>query len=198
MREPAGGSALGHWRSRLCWRASRAKEPPPMTVDPVSIAPPVAAPLMMIFSLNTALLTKAFEGVGDDQLWHRPSLENNPMLWIAGHMVGSRALMLQLLGNPIDTGWGPLFARGAVLGEEERYPTRADVMTMHGDVAQRVQAVLAGLSAAQLAREATAGPKPGNTRTVGDQLGFFAMHDSYHLGQLAYIRKALGLSSLVG
>jgi DinB superfamily len=168
-----------------------------MAADPIPAPPPVAAPLMLIFGMNTALLAKAFDGVGDDQLWHRPSQENNPMLWIAGHMVVTRASMLQLLGSPIDTGWGRLFARGAALGGEEAYPAKAAVMTMHAEVASRVQATLAGLSAIQLAREATVGPKPGSVRTVGDQLGFFAMHDSYHLGQLAYIRKALGLSSLV-
>ena len=169
-----------------------------MTADAVPAFPPAAAPLMLIFDMNTALLTKAFDGVGDDHLWHRTSRDNNPMLWIAGHMVGTRALMLQLLGNPIDTGWGPLFARGVSVGEEEKYPTKAAVMAMHAEVAGRVQATLAGLPATLLAREATAGPKPGSVRTVGDQLGFFALHDSYHLGQLAYIRKALGLSSLVG
>jgi DinB superfamily len=169
-----------------------------MTADPVPASPPVAGPLMLIFGMNSALLTKAFDDVGDDQLWQRPSQENNPMLWIAGHMVGTRALMLQLLGNPIDTGWGRLFARGVAVGEEQTYPARSAVMAMHTDVAARIQATLAGLSVTQLGLEATAGPKPGSVRTVGDQLGFFALHDSYHLGQLAYIRKALGLSSLVG
>jgi uncharacterized damage-inducible protein DinB len=33
---------------------------------------------------------------------------------------------------------------------------------------------------------------------MADQLGFFALHDTYHVGQLAYIRKALGYPALVG
>lgn len=157
-----------------------------------------AAPLALIFGANTALLVKAFDGVDDDQLWHRPSQQNNPILWIAGHMVGTRALMVQLLGESCDTGWGQVFARGAVVGEERTYPSRADVLRVHAEVAAKVQSKLLALTAAALAREATAGPKPFGVKTVGDQMAFFALHDSYHLGQIGYIRKALGLSGLVG
>lgn len=157
-----------------------------------------AGPLALIFGANTALLTRAFEGVGDDQLWHRPSQQNNPILWIAGHMVATRAQVLQLLGDPYDTGWGTRFARGAGLGDESTCPPKAEVLRVHDEIAARLQARLAALSAADLAKEAVAGPKLPGVKTVGDQLGFFALHDSYHLGQMAYIRKALGLSGLVG
>jgi uncharacterized damage-inducible protein DinB len=36
-----------------------------------------------------------------------------------------------------------------------------------------------------------------NTKTLMDELSFLAWHESYHLGQLAYIRKALGYSRLM-
>jgi len=157
-----------------------------------------AAPLAWIFTANTQLLVKAFDDVGDDQLWHRPSQQNNPILWIAGHMVGTRALILQLLGDAYDTGWGPQFGRGAVLGHESTYPSKDEVLRVHREVAARLQAKLHTLSLEDLAREVTAGPKPFGVKTVGEQLGFLAMHDSYHLGQVAYVRKALGLSGLVG
>jgi uncharacterized damage-inducible protein DinB len=38
---------------------------------------------------------------------------------------------------------------------------------------------------------------PG-TKTVADELAFFAFHDSYHVGQLSYIRKSLGYPGLAG
>lgn len=159
---------------------------------------PPAAPLALIFAANAALLNKAFDGVGDDQLWHRPSSENNPILWIAGHMVGTRALIMQILGDPVDTGWGSLFGRGAVIGEEATYPSKDDVLRQHSAIGDRLQAKLRSLTTDQLNAVATVGPKPAGVTTVGEQLGFFALHDSYHLGQLGYIRKALGLSGLVG
>jgi hypothetical protein len=157
-----------------------------------------AAPLALIFATNAAFLTRGFEGVTDDQLWLRPSEHNNPILWIAGHIVGTRARILQLLGDDYDTGWGAIFARGAVLGADATYPSRDDILRVHGEVAPRLRDRLLSLSAADLAREATAGPTPPGVKTVGEQLGFFALHDSYHIGQVAFIRKALGLSNLAG
>jgi uncharacterized damage-inducible protein DinB len=35
-------------------------------------------------------------------------------------------------------------------------------------------------------------------QTVRDQLAFLVMHDTYHVGQLAYVRKALGYEGVVG
>jgi uncharacterized protein YndB with AHSA1/START domain len=163
-----------------------------------SLASP-AAPLSFVFAANSALIVRAFDGLGDDRLWHRPTPHNNPPLWIAGHIVHVRGSMLRLLGgDPLDTGWGDLFAGGAALDDPAKYPGKADVLRVHEEVAKRIVARLGALTAADLAREATIGPKPPGVKTVGDQLGFFALHDSYHVGQLGFIRKALGLSALVG
>jgi len=35
-------------------------------------------------------------------------------------------------------------------------------------------------------------------KTLADELAFFALHDSYHVGQLGYIRKGLGYPGLTG
>ena len=157
-----------------------------------------AGAIAYIFAANTGLVAKAFDGVAEDQLWRRATPENNPILWIAGHMVGTRALILRLLGETVDTGWGDLFARGASIGNESAYPSKDEVLRVHADLAARLQAKLATLTADDLGREAAVGPKPFGAKSFGDQLGFFALHDSYHAGQLGYVRKALGLSNLVG
>lgn len=49
---------------------------------------------------------------------------------------------------------------------------------------------------AALGRPGTAGLPFANT--LADELAFFAMHDSYHVGQMAYIRKGLGQPGLAG
>jgi hypothetical protein len=37
------------------------------------------------------------------------------MLSVLGHIVSTPAKLLGLLGDPVDTGWGDLFNRGATL-----------------------------------------------------------------------------------
>jgi hypothetical protein len=56
---------------------------------------------------------------------------------------------------------------------------------------------LATLTDVDLSRPAQ-GPVPPAVQTVGDQIAFIALHDAYHVGQLAYVRKALGYPAVVG
>jgi hypothetical protein len=142
---------------------------------------------------------RALEGLTEAELWKAPTDRNNPLLWIAGHVVQTRALVLQLLGEPVDTGWGKVFDRGAVAApaaDAERYPSRSDIERVMRHVTPRLHAKLASLDDNDLGGPAKT-QIPG-IETVADELAFFALHDSYHVGQLAYVRKGLGYPGLAG
>jgi hypothetical protein len=156
----------------------------------------MAAPVAMIFSFNDDVAFRALEGLTPSQLWQRPTERNNPMVWVAGHLVQSRAMALRLLGEPVDTGWGHLFDRGAAIGEANRYPSRDEIERVMREVSPRLHARLASLDDASLARPASMGLP--FAKTLADELAFFALHDSYTVGQMGYIRKALGYPGLVG
>jgi uncharacterized damage-inducible protein DinB len=156
----------------------------------------VVAPIAMIFAVNDDLVSRALDGLTPQELWQAPTERNNAMLWIAGHVVQTRATVLKLLGEDVDTGWGNLFERGATVGAADRYPSRESIDHMRREVGPRLLAKLASLDEEYLASPATMAV-PG-VKTVADQLGFFALHDTYHVGQLAYIRKALGYPGLAG
>jgi hypothetical protein len=156
----------------------------------------MAAPVAMIFSFNDDVVFRALEGLTPAQLWHRPTERNNPMLWVAGHLVQSRAMVLRLLGEPVETGWGQLFDRGATIGDADRYPSRDEIERLMREVSPRLHAKLAALDDASLARPASMGLP--FAKTLADELAFFALHDTYTVGQMGYIRKALGFPGLVG
>jgi uncharacterized damage-inducible protein DinB len=161
------------------------------------LVPVALAPVALIFKLNAGLIRSSLDGLTDDELWQRPTLHNNPLLWVVGHIVATRAGMLGRLGDPFDTGWGDLFARGAALHERSRYPSRNDVERLHRIVADHLKAKFSSLTEADLCAPAAGKPLPGVT-TVAEQLAFLAFHESYHVGQLAYIRKSLGHSAVAG
>src|SRR5262245_44635908 len=97
---------------------------------------PIAAPLYMTFSTNDSLLTLALDVVTEADLWRRPLPNTSPMLWIAGHVVQTRAFALKVLGEPFDTEWGDLFNRGVALQDDGRYPSRTTVERVAREVGQ--------------------------------------------------------------
>jgi hypothetical protein len=159
----------------------------------------VAAPMATIFAINDAFVFRALEGLTQEELWTAPTQRNNALLWIAGHVVHTRATLLQLLGEPAETGWGPIFDRGAPAAspaDVSRYPSRGDIERVMREITPRLHAKLASLDDAYLAGPARL-QVPG-TKTVADEIAFFALHDSYHVGQLAYVRTGLGYPGLAG
>jgi uncharacterized protein YndB with AHSA1/START domain/uncharacterized damage-inducible protein DinB len=157
---------------------------------------PSVAPVAFILAGNDALADRTFAGVAPDDLWKRPTPNTNGMLWIFGHMAAVRARMLAALGEDFDPGLD-LFGRGATLQDTSAYPSREKINEASREVNRRLFARLATLTDADLSRPAQ-GPHPNSVQTVGEQIAFFALHDSYHVGQLAYVRKALGLPGVVG
>jgi uncharacterized damage-inducible protein DinB len=159
-------------------------------------ASPLASPTAMIFAFNEPFVYQALKGLTQDELRRAPSDRNNNILWVAGHIVQTRATVLSFLGDSVDTGWGKLFDRGAALVEAAQYPTGEQIERVMRDVSPRLNARLTLLKDDVLTRPATL-QVPG-TATVADELAFFALHESYHVGQLSFIRKSLGYPGLAG
>lgn len=155
-----------------------------------------AAPIALIFAFSDPFVLQALEGLSHEELWRPLTTSNNPLLWVAGHIVQTRAMVLQLLGEQAETGWGTLFDRGAKIGDPKDYPSGAEVARVMSEVSLRLHAALAALEDEQLNRPASL-PIPG-LKTLSDELAFFALHDAYHVGQLAYVRKGLGYPGLAG
>jgi uncharacterized damage-inducible protein DinB len=150
----------------------------------------------MIFAFNEPFVYQAPNGLTEDELRRAPSDRNNNMLWVAGHIVHTRATVLSFLGDPVDTGWGKLFDRGAALVDAAQYPTGDQIERVMRNVSPRLNARLTSLTDDVLTRPATL-QVPGTT-TLSDELAFFALHESYHVGQLSFIRKSLGYPGLAG
>ena len=145
---------------------------------------PSVAPLAFILTINDSLVERSFQDVAEGDLWKRPTPQSNPMLWIFGHMVNTRAGLLRLVGGDADLGWGDVFNRGAELADASGYPARERVAEVSRNVNATLYAALAALTDADLAKPAIRPFTPA-VKTLGDQLAFLTMHDTYHVGQLA-------------
>jgi uncharacterized damage-inducible protein DinB len=155
-------------------------------------------PVAQLFTLSEGLFRKSLRDLTHDELRKSPDEHSNSMLWIAGHMAYSRCIILNLLGVTKDRPWDELFARGASRKKEPgAYPGIDEIQKMWDNVSHQLRERLENLTAAELDSPSPR-EMPSADKSVLGALGFFAFHETYHVGQLAYILTWLGKERLVG
>lgn len=157
----------------------------------------VAGPLAAIFRVNDDLIATALGGLSAADLGQRLTNKNNPILWLAGHVAETRRFLLLILGEQVAIPWGELFSRGVELQEAGRYPSVEEINRVMEDINNKLYAKLEAFDDEQLAEPAKGVDLP-NAKTVADLIALFAMHDSYHVGQMGFIRKGLGYPRIAG
>jgi uncharacterized damage-inducible protein DinB len=153
--------------------------------------------IALIYKLNNGVVSRILDGLSDDEVWQSPPGGGNPIGWILGHVAEYRTALLGLLGSPVQAEWSArLFARGSVRGDRGAYPSRAAIeatwKATHGAMRDAFEAA----TAERLSSPATI-DLPG-VRTLADQIAFGAFHESYHVGQMGYVRRQLGHTAVVG
>jgi hypothetical protein len=149
------------------------------------------------FRFNANLLDKSLEGISSDEWCTCPGEGSNPLTWVAGHIVWARSRALSFLGITWSRPWLPLFTRGAKAGDTAEYPSPDEVVLAWQEVKTALDAALEDASPETLSAPCPPGP-PSFDGTVGGLLSFFALHESYHVGQAAYLRRWLGHGQIAG
>ena len=155
------------------------------------------APIARMFRLNEYFFGQALDGLSEEELWRRPAEKANPILWIAGHMADTRVVVLKALREDFELPWGEQFKRYCTVADPSQCPGVEQVRSTMARVSERISLRLAAMTDEQLNQPAT-GVGVAKAKTVTDEIAQLAWHDSYHLGQMAYLRKALGYEGLVG
>ena len=149
------------------------------------------------FRQNAALLQKCFADMNAEEWLKRPGENSNPILWIVGHVIWSRSRVLALLGEEWTRPWLPLFARGATLARDEQYPVPDEIMAGWRDVTTHLSPALDAAPKETLATPV--GEKsPSFDGTVAGMIALLAFHETYHVGQVAYLRSWLGRDGILG
>jgi uncharacterized damage-inducible protein DinB len=154
-------------------------------------------PLALIFKLNNNLIARSLDGLSDQEVWAQPSGSGNPIAWLLGHLTETRAGMLGEIGVPFDYGWSRTFQRGSGLQDPAGYPARDVIEAAWKATHAAMRDAFATVSADRLQAPVIRRPVPGVEHLV-DLIAFCGFHESYHVGQIGFIRKQLGHSSIAG
>jgi uncharacterized damage-inducible protein DinB len=150
-----------------------------------------------IFKRNQEMLAKAIDGLTPEQWNARPLDACNSALWLLGHIVWARSRALKLVGFTWTKPWLEMFARGSNPAETAQHPAVGELLDAWQDLCSTFPATLDEIPPDVLAKSVQQ-PSPSFDGTVGGMVSFLSMHESYHVGQVVYVRRLLGADRTVG
>lgn len=154
--------------------------------------PSSLAPLADLFRLNTKLFRNTLASLDEVDATARPNEHTNSVAFIGGHLVETRAWMGRSLGLDTKSPFGGVLEHVTSLDQIKEFPKLVEIRPEWETLSEAVSARLDQLTEEQLAGPGT--PKfPGVAPTVLGGIAFLLQHESYHIGQLGYLRKYLGL-----
>jgi uncharacterized damage-inducible protein DinB len=157
---------------------------------------PVVRPLAQTLELNTRLLLNALDGVDDKAAKRRPDERTNHILFLACHLVDSRHYLARSLGLACGSPFGGALQAAKGIDDVKEFPSLEEVRKAWKEIGEKLSRHLAELDAPDLEKPAPfAFPIEGGESFLGC-LAFLVQHDSYHLGQVALLRRYLGLEAM--
>ena len=159
---------------------------------------PTLAPLLAQLKVNDWLFRQSLDGLTAAEVARSPDGQVNSAHWVAGHMAATRAVLAHLLGLPQEPSpFGGVFDRGAPFDPAAVYPALPEITALFAALGERIRERAAAIPADDLAA-----PAPFNLpiadKTILGAVAFLLLHESYHAGQLGYLRRLLGHASVTG
>jgi hypothetical protein len=149
------------------------------------------------YKQNASFLKQTVDGLTEAEWLVRPNDHTNHMLWIAGHVTWARTMLLARLNAPWTMPWISLYGRSAPCASSPDCPSPADVMTAWNESCTRIHAAMEAASEELLDMPITKGP-PTHDGKLSGVVDFLAFHETYHVGQMSYIRSWLGKKGVMG
>jgi len=148
----------------------------------------VITPSINVYRLCTTRLKSLLEEVDDEVARSRIKEDLNPIIWIAGHMATYRCKLAHALGRPVDHGWGDRFDRGTEVSDPRPFPPIGEVLTVWVKATEVLEKRFEELAEDELSAPA---PRdfPFPDKTLRGMICFLSYHESYHLGQIGFLKK---------
>lgn len=149
------------------------------------------------YNLNAGVLDKCLAGITPEQYSQRPNDTTNSVHWILGHIACSRYFVAGMLGLENNFKHNQYFDYGAKLKDHSVYPSPDELAESFKDIHGKIIECLKNPPLDKL-KEKPSVDFPGVEPTVLGAVTFMAFHESYHIGQISYLKRFLGHDRLFG
>lgn len=146
------------------------------------------------FDQNAQMLSRLIAGMTEEDLSGFPNERVNNVKWQIGHLTLSRSHFIRRLCPERSEALNlrpeeqALFDRGGRPPKDSNaYPSRERLMTCYHSVHKAWIAYLQSIAADDLDKAFA-----GKDETLADLLSFLLVHESYHLGQIGFLRSYYG------
>jgi hypothetical protein len=150
--------------------------------------------LLKLFEPSGFVLLAVIKGITHEQSLKAPGEGGNSANWVLAHLLYYRTQILRKLGdnNPLAIeGLDGFAGQGNPASKVEAAIDWQRLCNGAHESQGRIRLRIEGITESELC-------SPTSDGTVADDIRFLHFHDSYHIGQLGYIRRMLGLPGAIG
>jgi uncharacterized damage-inducible protein DinB len=156
---------------------------------------PAVAPLAAILDLNTDLLLNCLEGVSESEAQRRLQGGGNSPAFLIAHLTDTRHFMATRLKRPLANPLTSLLADARGIDDIRGWPPLDDLQAAWRAISDHLATVLPALTAEELSEPNVHRFPMGDSSRLGF-IAFLTQHDSYHVGQAAFLRRQIGKSAM--
>lgn len=150
---------------------------------------------LAVLKLNTRLFNNCFDGVDDAAALKRFINGNNNMAFLAIHLVDARYYLAGLLGVKAESPFKGTLDDVNGIDDIKEYPELSRLLNWWSEAGEILEQRFASISDEELGRKS---PQdfPLEDKTILGAVAFLLEHESFHIGQLAFLRKHAGLDPM--
>ena len=140
------------------------------------------------------------EGITDEESLRSPRPGGNCINWVLGHILASRASILELFGSEgiLSEDQAESYRRGSdPLNESSRTMAIAEILDGLERTQEMILSGLDSLDDAGMARVIPESPFGRDEETVASLLAGLVFHESYHVGQTGLLRRLAGYEGAI-
>jgi uncharacterized damage-inducible protein DinB len=154
---------------------------------------PAMQTVLNTFELDDALFMNGVATLDDDTANLPVVSGTNSVKWLTGHLLNSRKYLLDLFGDSKELPWESKFREK--FDPSAEYPSMAELKKAWVEVSDALSTKMKQASDDHYT-QAIDWNLPNGDKTVRGALLFYGFHEAWHLGQIAYARKGMGMSAL--
>ncbi len=156
---------------------------------------PRLIPLNELIVLNTWLLPNVLAGVDDELAQRRPQGGANNMSFIAAHIADARYMLASILGEDVKSPLDRSLDAVHHIDQVKVFPRLTEILAAWDSTSGLLRDRFAAATPAILDSEAPLSlPTEVNTVLAGATV--LLQHESFHLGQMALLRRIFGLDAM--